>query len=246
MSELATFHRKRALSWFWIVLLLFALKDAITAFIVFALPYLRYDPEAMARFPARQHFWLISHIAASSVALIIGPFQLWMGFTRRFMWIHRKTGMLYMLSVAVASVGAFYLAVTTQRSYVFASSLGSVAFAWVLTIGLAYAAIRRRMIVQHQEWMIRSYVLTFSFVTFRMVVGVLTFFDVGERAERLDVASWFAWAIPLLLAEAILQGRKIFAKKPTATSRVSDPVYSASRVAEDEVQRSPAADAPLI
>ena len=59
--------------------------------------------------------------------------------------------------------------------------------------------------------MIRSYVLTFAFVTFRIPFGVLGVAGVGTTAEQLAAASWFCWAAPLLLTEALLQGRKIFA-----------------------------------
>lgn len=247
MSELARFHRKRALSWLWILLLLIALKDAISAFIVFALPYLRYDAEALARFDDRKRFWLLSHIAGGSIALIIGPFQLWMGSTRRFMRVHRKTGMLYLVSVAVASVGAFYLAATTRRGPVFGSALGSLGLAWIISVGLAYVAVRRRMFVQHQEWMIRSYVITFSFVTFRIAVGILNYFEMGHRTDHVNVASWLSWVVPLLLTEAIIQGRKIFAKNVIATSRTTDPGYSANEngLVEDEIQTSSAADSHL-
>jgi hypothetical protein len=34
---------------------------------------------------------------------------------------------------------------------------------------------------------------------------------VGNLQEQLAAASWFCWAAPLLVTEAILQGRKIFA-----------------------------------
>jgi hypothetical protein len=34
---------------------------------------------------------------------------------------------------------------------------------------------------------------------------------VGSLQEQLAAASWFCWAGPLLVTEAILQGRKIFA-----------------------------------
>jgi hypothetical protein len=34
---------------------------------------------------------------------------------------------------------------------------------------------------------------------------------IGSLQEQLTAASWFCWAAPLLVTEAILQGRKIFA-----------------------------------
>lgn len=61
--------------------------------------------------------------------------------------------------------------------------------------------------------MIRSYVVTFAFVTFRLLVGALQAADVGTLREQLAAASWFSWAVPLLCAEAMLQGRKIVSRE---------------------------------
>ena len=97
--------------------------------------------------------------------------------------------------------------------------LGFLGVAWLLTTGIAYVAIRRRLILQHQEWMIRSYVVTFAFVMFRILVGVLEAFEVGTLFDRLNAASWFCWAVPLLVTEAILQGRKILGSQSPAGAR---------------------------
>ena len=72
-------------------------------------------------------------------------------------------------------------------------------------------AVRRRRYLQHQEWMIRSYVVTLGFVFFRMFVGITSALEVGTQFDRLNAASWFCWAFPLLITEAVIQGRKIIA-----------------------------------
>jgi hypothetical protein len=59
--------------------------------------------------------------------------------------------------------------------------------------------------------MIRSYVVTFAFVTFRIFAGIAQAAGVGTLQEQLAAASWFCWAVPLLITEAVLQGKKIFA-----------------------------------
>jgi hypothetical protein len=38
---------------------------------------------------------------------------------------------------------------------------------------------------------------------------VLNAAAVGTVTERLTVCSWFCWAIPLLVCEAVFQGRKL-------------------------------------
>ena len=115
-----------------------------------------------------------------------------------------------MVSIGFSSVAAFYLAAHTEVNWVFGMGLSGLAIAWITTTGLAFISIKRRLITQHKEWMIRSYVTTFGFVSFRILVGVLTVANVGTLIDRLTAASWFCWAFPLLLTELILQGKKVF------------------------------------
>ena len=83
-----------------------------------------------------------------------------------------------------------------------------------MTTTLAVTAILRGLVEQHREWMIRSYTVTFAFVTFRALWTALQMAGIGTRDEQLAVASWFCWAVPLLFVEAVLQGRKIFGATP--------------------------------
>jgi hypothetical protein len=94
---------------------------------------------------------------------------------------------------------------------VFGAGLASLATAWLVTSGLAFAAVRRSLFDQHKEWMIRSYVVTTAFVTFRALYLALEGMQVGSGAtQRLELASWVCWVLPLVLTEAWIQGRKIF------------------------------------
>src|SRR5439155_1100479 len=77
-----------------------------------------------------------------------------------------------------------------------------------------------------QEWIIRSYVLTFGFVTLRMFTGSLHVAGVGTIQEQMIAASWFSWAVPLLITECLIQGRKVLSYRPQ--SRVPEVERSAS------------------
>lgn len=182
-----------------------------TAFILSsAVPYIAPDEVHYARYASRRA-GLLLHIASGCVALLVGPVQLWLGLGRRYLRLHRRLGIAYVASVAVGAASAFYLAFTTELGWVVGMGLAGLGIAWLVTTGLAVAAIRRRLVPQHAEWMIRSYVVTFAFVTFRLFWAVLRAAGVGTLADQLAAASWFCWAVPLLLTEAILQGRKIMA-----------------------------------
>jgi hypothetical protein len=151
------------------------------------------------------------HLGGGVIALLVGPGQLWLGLSNRKIDVHRKLGLVYMGAIAVSVTAAFYLATHTALGWVFGAGLMGLAIAWIITTGLAFVAVGRGLLQQHREWMIRSYVVTFGFVFFRIFAGVMQATGVGNLQEQLTAASWFCWAAPLLVTEAILQGRKIFA-----------------------------------
>jgi hypothetical protein len=160
-------------------------------------------------FPKRG--WLLLHITGGMLALLAGPVQLWLGLSDRRMDLHRRLGIAYIAGIAIGVTGAVALAVQTDLGWVFGAGLLGLSLAWVVTTGLAFAAIRKSLIEQHREWMMRSYVVTFAFVIFR--IGDLTMggLGLGERLQNLTFMAWVSWAVPLLITEAVLQGRKILA-----------------------------------
>jgi uncharacterized membrane protein len=155
--------------------------------------------------------WLLLHIVGGIIALLTGPVQLWLGLSDRGMEWHRRMGIGYMTGVAIGSLGAFYLATHTDFGWIFGAGLFGLAVAWVTTTTLAYLAIKRSLIDQHKEWMIRSYVVTFAFVTFRVIQPALDAAHIGTPLEQLAAAAWACWAVPLLMTELVIQGRKVLA-----------------------------------
>jgi uncharacterized membrane protein len=152
--------------------------------------------------------WLLVHIAGGLVALLTGPVQLWLGLHDVKMHVHRKLGLVYIAAMAIGSVGAVGLALQTEGGLIFGSGLFFLAVAWVTTTSLAYVAIRKGLIDQHREWTIRSYVVTFAFVTFR--VGQVAMTSRGiDLPTALGIMGWACWAVPLLATEAVIQGRKL-------------------------------------
>ena len=116
-----------------------------------------------------------------------------------------------MSAVALSATAAYYLAFHTDVGVVFGSGLAALATAWVVTTGMAFAAIRRQLYDQHKEWMIRSYVVTTGFVTFRAAFPLLQDSGIADASAAAAISAWGCWALPLLITEALLQGRKILA-----------------------------------
>lgn len=173
------------------------------------LHYTSYDAVTYGDLWPRRH-GLLPHIAGGVVAIIIGLVQLWLGATGRTTLLHRTLGRVYGAAVIVGSAGAFYLALTLEPKYfTYAAGLFGLALAWIVTTSMAVFAIRRGAIEQHREWMIRSYIVTFGFVTFRLFDNLLIDWKVAPEGDVDSVVAFACWSIPLLLAEPLLQLRKI-------------------------------------
>jgi hypothetical protein len=185
---------------------------ALASLYGYAFQYLSTDPERLGIFWPYRH-WLHFHIAGGIVALLTGPVQMWLGPNRQYPLLHRVLGVGYVLSGAIACIAGFQLAANTGFGWVFGMGFSAMAAAWLVTTGLAIIAIYRRNIEQHKSWMIRSYTVTFGFVTYRFFIEVFRLIGVGTTVEQLTAASWAGWSIPLLIVEAVLQGREIFAPR---------------------------------
>ena len=177
----------------------------------YAAPYFAWDPKHFDyNWPHR--FRLILHISGGIVALICGTLQLWTGLRQRAMRLHKWTGRVYLVGVAVGALGAFLMTYyTTPHS--FGVALMGLATAWLLTTGIAWAAILRGMVQMHREWVVRSYLVTFAFVSFRVISDNLPRLAAklgSSPDDALANVTWLSWVVPLALYEVILQGRKLF------------------------------------
>jgi hypothetical protein len=149
--------------------------------------------------------WLMAHITGGSLALLLGPLQFLSGLRRWNPTLHRWTGRLYLTGVAIGAVAATNMGFVTKYR-AFGISLVAMAFAWLSTTSMAYVAIRRRQVNAHKEWMIRSYTVTYGFVTYRTLQDA--HFLSSLKVEALSVNAWLCWVIPLLCVEMALQWRR--------------------------------------
>ena len=156
--------------------------------------------------------WLFPHVLAGVVAITIGPLQLWARIRNGYRKFHRVAGRTYVAMVLLGSFAAIGLSLTASFSLAYRSGLFFLAFTWLGTTGMAFTAIRRRNFTQHREWMIRSYVVTFAFVTFRVFQDFMADAGIASADETRATLAWACWAVPLLITEMVLQSRAIFAK----------------------------------
>ena len=153
--------------------------------------------------------WLFLHINGGALALLTGPWQFWTGLRQKHMNVHRWTGRLFLLGVAMGVAGAVGLSATTTYGWGFAVGLMGLASAWLVTTSMAYVSIRKGLVELHKEWMIRAYVVTFAFVTFRILSDYGPTSRLQPENDRSLTISWVCWVVPLAVTEMVFQVKRM-------------------------------------
>ena len=108
---------------------------------------------------------LIPHTVCGLIALLAGPVQFWSRFRQRHLKFHRVLGRVYVSSVFVSAFTGIALA--AGRSGLPGTSMQAAA--WIVCTTAAVITARNHQIAQHRQWMVRSYAVTFTFVSSRVL-----------------------------------------------------------------------------
>jgi uncharacterized membrane protein len=147
----------------WVFLGLTTLFVFITSEVFLAADYPMYHAYRL-QVIADRHF-LIPHTLCGVIALLAGPLQFSSRFRERHLKFHRILGRLYVISVFIGSFTGIALA--AGRPGLPGTSMQAAA--WMVCTTAAFITARNRQIVQHRQWMARSYAVTFTFVSSRVL-----------------------------------------------------------------------------
>ena len=151
------------------------------------------------------HFWLtFAHMIGGTGMLFLGGLNLYLAARNDNYPLHRKVGKAYLAFEAFGAVVAMLVTASPAHkppgSPILTGptvSLLTLAAAWLCFAALGWRAVRNRRFQSHSQWMVRSYVLVWSFVFCRIASR---FVPMGE-----DAFIWLSWVGPLLVCEMVLQ-----------------------------------------
>lgn len=146
----------------WISLGLTTLFVFITSEVLLVTDYPMYHAYRM-QVIADRHL-LIPHTLAGIFALLIGPINFSSRIRQRHLQLHRILGRVYVIAVFVGSFTGIALA--AGRPGLPGTSMQAAA--WMVCTTAALITARNRQVVQHRQWMARSYAVTFTFVSSRI------------------------------------------------------------------------------
>lgn len=153
-------------------------------------------------------YWRISfysHVFTSILVLPAGFTQ----FNRRFFpkGIHRKLGTVYIAAVLFISAPTGFLmglhangGLPSKASFVLLSLL------WFLTTLIALVNVKRKNFGAHGEWMLYSYSLALSAITFRLLALFFDLLDIQVRPQEVYITiAWLSWVPNLIVAEILIR-----------------------------------------
>ncbi len=108
---------------------------------------------------------LIPHVLCGTIALLSGPLQFSSRFRLRHLKLHRILGRAYVVSVFIGAITGIALAAGRPGL----PGTFMQAAAWIVCTTAAFITARNRQITQHRQWMARSYAVTFTFVSSRVL-----------------------------------------------------------------------------
>lgn len=147
---------------------------------------------------------LATHTALAAFCMLVGAFQFWPAFRRRFPLWHRRFGKLYVFTALPSMVFAMAYLLLISPYQLYTGLTGYVAL-WIVallvpvTIIMAMVHLKRREIAQHQAYMALSFGMLMVAPLLRWTWVVLAQFLPGVEQETLNLST-----LIFLVPEALL------------------------------------------
>ncbi|HWH22275.1 MAG TPA: DUF2306 domain-containing protein [Allosphingosinicella sp.] len=151
--------------------------------------------------------YLLLHVIGGVTALVVAPLQFLPKVRSRWPGLHRKTGRIYLAACAVGAPAGFMLALGTTAGPVAAVGFAIPAVLWALFTWVGWRAAVERRFDDHREWMLRSYALTATAITLRLMLPASAFMGF-EFLPAYRVISWLGWITNLALFEYYIRRKR--------------------------------------
>lgn len=197
--------RSAAKTWLWVLLGAAVVFVFISNEVLLIVDYRLYHGYRMQLIA--DHRLFIPHAVFGTVALLSGPVQFSARLRQRHLQLHRVVGRVYVASVFFAAVIA--ITISWNRALMVATT--AQAGAWIVCTAAALITARNRQIAQHRQWMVRSYAVTFTFISLRLLSVWPRYWNLSDAAGVLNIILVTFGSV--LLADLGLSWRELTTKR---------------------------------
>ena len=138
------------------------------------------------------------HILLGTISLAIGPFQL-TKLSQKKIHLHKRLGKVYAVAIFINILMVPYLTLSATGGKGSTIAFLILDFFWLWTTSMGVIKAAQRKIPAHKEWILRSYAITWVFVTFRVVMIPLSI--ILDQSLSFPLAVYLGISINLLFVE---------------------------------------------
>lgn len=161
-----------------------------------------------------QSVGIYTHVFASSMAMLIGPFQFSARLRQRCKRLHRWLGRAYLgIGVLLGGLSGLYMSAFAFGGVAARLGFACLAVAWLYTGIRAFRAIRCGHAAEHYRWMVRNFSLTFAAVALRIYLPAAMVSGIPFETSYPFIA-WLCWVPNLVVAEMLFNRATANSSKP--------------------------------
>ena len=185
----------------WTVLWLAILFVFITSEVLLLADYPLYHAYRLQLIADR--YLLAPHAICGALALLSGPFQFSARLRQKYLRLHRVLGRIYVSAVFIAAPVAMVISWgrTLFPGTAFQASV------WMVCTAMAFITARNRQIQHHRAWMMRSYAVTFTFISLRVLNIWPAYWNMSDAAIIYTIMA--VTSASVLAVDIGLSGREL-------------------------------------
>ncbi|MBX2873573.1 MAG: DUF2306 domain-containing protein [Saprospiraceae bacterium] len=149
------------------------------------------------------------HIFTSLYVLLVGVIQFSAGFLRKWPRIHRRLGQAYVFIIlCISGPAALVMSFYSNGDWNARLSFILLSIVWWWFTWRAYQTARRRDFESHGAFMTRSYALTLSAITLRLLQYGISSWWYLDPDLQYSIVAWASWGLNLAFAEYLIWRKK--------------------------------------
>ncbi|MBX8944107.1 DUF2306 domain-containing protein [Lysinibacillus sp. K60] len=162
---------------------------------------------------SNQMLWVLMirvHIILAIIALLTGPLGIIKRLRLKSLTFHRWNGRVYVLSIVLNFIAGLYVSFFATGGW--PSTIGFLILntLWLITTILGYIYIKRKDVLRHSQWIIRSFFLSFAnMIIYIMVAITHNGLDLSYDLSY-TIAVWLCWIFSLAIAEIVIKKKYLY------------------------------------
>ncbi|WP_421616823.1 DUF2306 domain-containing protein [Brevibacillus sp. TJ4] len=147
------------------------------------------------------------HVGFACVALLAGLLNLSGRVLQKSRALHRANGYVYIVSVLVVVLTSGYMAPYATGGKASSMVFNAINMIWPFMTIMAILSIKKGRIVQHQNWMIRSYAFCFTNMVIHLIAALFHQGFGFTYVTSYTIGVYSSLALLLLIPEIIIRVR---------------------------------------